>query len=416
MRPSRHRGSKWFIRAAPATPADGTRTRDPRGALVSDTRSKFRRRRIAVAGLLTLALLLGVAAARGSRSTHRRAPSAATPSTPTAATNGNLAPGSDPSVLPGPLLIADEGNNRLVEIDRQGNVVWEFPRPGDLAPGQTFKVPDDAFFSADGKQIVATEEDDFVVSVIDVAHASDRLALRDARRLGFGRQPAREPRRRDDVERRFGVERRHQELPDRAPAPGLDHARRRVGQAVSLPPPCTSTSGREPQRRVPAERRPLPRHRDHPRLGQRDRPLREPARRRSGTCIPGGSTTPPTPTRSGRACTSPSTTGTRASSRSSTRPARCSGSTSRSERNELYRPSLAEALPNGDVIATDDYNHRVIVVDPQDRQGRLAVRPSRAGRRRAGLSRHARRTRSCPAVLTAREVEAHGLKRLRGQG
>jgi len=33
--------------------------------------------------------------------------------------------------------------------------------------------------------------------------------------------------------------------------------------------------------------------------------------------------------------------------------------------DRLYKPSLAEALPNGDVIATDDYNHRVIVVDPK---------------------------------------------------
>ena len=33
--------------------------------------------------------------------------------------------------------------------------------------------------------------------------------------------------------------------------------------------------------------------------------------------------------------------------------------------DKLYKPSLAEALPNGDVIATDDYNHRVIVVDPR---------------------------------------------------
>jgi outer membrane protein assembly factor BamB len=72
-------------------------------------------------------------------------------------------------VLPGPLLIADEGNDRLVEISPTGTVLWEFPRPGDLAPGQTFKVPDDAFFTPDGKQIVATEEDDYVVSVIDIA-------------------------------------------------------------------------------------------------------------------------------------------------------------------------------------------------------------------------------------------------------
>jgi outer membrane protein assembly factor BamB len=77
--------------------------------------------------------------------------------------------GSDPSALPGPILIADRGNNRLIEVDPYGRVVWEFPRPGDLAANDTFKVPDDAFFTPDGKQIVATQEDDFVVTLIDVA-------------------------------------------------------------------------------------------------------------------------------------------------------------------------------------------------------------------------------------------------------
>ena len=72
-------------------------------------------------------------------------------------------------MLPGPILIADKRNNRVIIVDPQGRVRWAFPRPGDLAPGQTFKIPDDAFFSPDGKQIIATEEDDFVISVIDIA-------------------------------------------------------------------------------------------------------------------------------------------------------------------------------------------------------------------------------------------------------
>jgi len=82
---------------------------------------------------------------------------------------GHLAAGSHPNVLPGPLLIADEDNNRLVEISPAGQVLWQFPRPGDLAPGQTFKLPDDAFFSPDGRQIIATQEEDFAVTLIDVA-------------------------------------------------------------------------------------------------------------------------------------------------------------------------------------------------------------------------------------------------------
>jgi len=80
-----------------------------------------------------------------------------------------LAPGSDPGVLPAPVIVADEDNNRLVIIDPQGRTLWEFPRPGDLAPGQTFIRPDDVFFTPDGKQIVATQEENQVVSVIDIA-------------------------------------------------------------------------------------------------------------------------------------------------------------------------------------------------------------------------------------------------------
>ena len=70
-------------------------------------------------------------------------------------TGAFLAPGSNPKVLPGPLLIADEDNNRLVIVDPRGRTLWMFPRPGDLAPGQTFVRPDDVFFTPDGTQIVA---------------------------------------------------------------------------------------------------------------------------------------------------------------------------------------------------------------------------------------------------------------------
>jgi DNA-binding beta-propeller fold protein YncE len=86
-----------------------------------------------------------------------------------AAGPGRLAPGSDPAVLPADVLIADHHNNRLLIVDPQGRIRWEFPRPGDLARGQTFAQPDDAFFSPDGRSIIATQEDDQVISVISVA-------------------------------------------------------------------------------------------------------------------------------------------------------------------------------------------------------------------------------------------------------
>ena len=86
-----------------------------------------------------------------------------------AAGAGHLAPGSDPSALPADVLIADHQNNRLVIVDPQGRVRWEFPRRGDLPPGQTFLAPDDAFFSPGGRYIIATQEDDYVITVIDAA-------------------------------------------------------------------------------------------------------------------------------------------------------------------------------------------------------------------------------------------------------
>src|SRR4051794_26234329 len=40
--------------------------------------------------------------------------------------SGHLTHGSDPSVLPGPVLIADKLNNRLLVVDPHGHVVWRF--------------------------------------------------------------------------------------------------------------------------------------------------------------------------------------------------------------------------------------------------------------------------------------------------
>ena len=81
-----------------------------------------------------------------------------------------LGRGSDPSVLPGPVLIADRDNNRLLEVSPTGKVLWRFPEPGNLAPGQSFELPDDAFYSPNGGEVVVTQEDDFVISVVDVTH------------------------------------------------------------------------------------------------------------------------------------------------------------------------------------------------------------------------------------------------------
>jgi DNA-binding beta-propeller fold protein YncE len=85
------------------------------------------------------------------------------------APGSNLQPGSDPSVLPAPVLIADRNNNRVIEVDPRGRVLWRFPASGNPPPGQSLKLPDDAFFSPDGRQLIVTQEDYFMISVIDLA-------------------------------------------------------------------------------------------------------------------------------------------------------------------------------------------------------------------------------------------------------
>jgi hypothetical protein len=148
-------------------------------------RRQLRLARTGIGAVVLLGLLLTQCSGRSARHAAPPGPtttaSSAPPPTsvpfPSSATGpAHLQPGSDPAVLPGPVLIADRGNNRLIIIDPQGRLLWEFPRPGDLAPGESFKVPDDAFFTPDGKQIIATEEDDFVISLVDIA--SHRIVWR----------------------------------------------------------------------------------------------------------------------------------------------------------------------------------------------------------------------------------------------
>jgi hypothetical protein len=57
----------------------------------------------------------------------------------------------------------------LLIIDAQGRLLWSFPEPGDLPSGVELRAPDDAFFTPDGRQIIVTEEEYSVISLVDIA-------------------------------------------------------------------------------------------------------------------------------------------------------------------------------------------------------------------------------------------------------
>jgi len=64
-----------------------------------------------------------------------------------------------PGPVPGYLMIADRNNNRIIILNpRTKKIVWRFPRPGDVKPGQSFHDPDDAFFTPGYRSISTNEE------------------------------------------------------------------------------------------------------------------------------------------------------------------------------------------------------------------------------------------------------------------
>jgi hypothetical protein len=71
--------------------------------------------------------------------------------------------------LPGYLMIADRDNNRIIIVSPQKRIVWRFPAPGDLRPGQIFAGPDDAFLSADRRDIITNEEFSDAIAVVTLA-------------------------------------------------------------------------------------------------------------------------------------------------------------------------------------------------------------------------------------------------------
>ena len=74
-----------------------------------------------------------------------------------------------PGPVPGYLMIADRDNNRIVILNpHTKKIVWRFPQPGDLRPGQSFADPDDAFFTPGDRAISTNEEYNQTIGEIDV--------------------------------------------------------------------------------------------------------------------------------------------------------------------------------------------------------------------------------------------------------
>jgi outer membrane protein assembly factor BamB len=75
--------------------------------------------------------------------------------------------------LPGDLLIADRGNNRMLIVTPAHHVIWQFPRPGSNV---SLYFDDDTFFTPSGHQIISNEEEH--QDIIRVSYPSGKLVWR----------------------------------------------------------------------------------------------------------------------------------------------------------------------------------------------------------------------------------------------
>jgi hypothetical protein len=74
--------------------------------------------------------------------------------------------------MPGYLLIADRGNNRILVVDPHHDIVFKYPSAADLAAGRRLFYNDDTFVEPGGRGLIANEEDDNDIVQVNLADRS----------------------------------------------------------------------------------------------------------------------------------------------------------------------------------------------------------------------------------------------------
>jgi hypothetical protein len=70
-----------------------------------------------------------------------------------------------PGPIPGYLLIADRGNDRMLLVNSRKDVLWAYPPPG-TKPTEPFNFDDDTFFTPGWHSIISNQEDQQTIQII----------------------------------------------------------------------------------------------------------------------------------------------------------------------------------------------------------------------------------------------------------
>ena len=114
--------------------------------------------RSAVAAIALAALVLAVVAATIGTSTR------AAPARSHARHRAAAVVLHPPGPIPGYLLIADRGNNRMLLVDSAHRIFWRYPGGG--VPAMPFRFGDDTFFGPQLDRIISNQEDQHTIQII----------------------------------------------------------------------------------------------------------------------------------------------------------------------------------------------------------------------------------------------------------
>jgi hypothetical protein len=149
-----------------ASDASGTIDALPRGP--HTRRREAARRRRARTRVVTLAALTAAGVAAAVALLHAGTP-AATPKAVPAAVRRPPARGRSPRLdppgpIPGYLLIADRGNNRMLLVDSSRRIYWRYP--GDAKVQMPFVFDDDTFFGPQHDRVISNQEDEDTIQIV----------------------------------------------------------------------------------------------------------------------------------------------------------------------------------------------------------------------------------------------------------
>jgi hypothetical protein len=125
-------------------------------------RRRRKQRRTVVLTILVFALVAGIGVAREGR----HGPSSARASTPVKPkAKPQRRPLAPPGPIPGYLLIADRGNNRMLLVNSSKHIFWTYP-PDVGRAAMPFTFDDDTFFGPHADRIISNQEDQQTIQII----------------------------------------------------------------------------------------------------------------------------------------------------------------------------------------------------------------------------------------------------------